>query len=243
MCLCAAVLLSLNAGCDGDGGRVGGEATATTLKKSPPETPKSDLLNAVLPHKQARDDAPRPLREGDWFEDVTAESGISFAYRDGSEAGFYELIETIGGGVALLDYDRDGLLDVFLTGGGSLVGPPVEIRGRRCALFRNNGNWHFTDVTAQALLTDESLYTHGASVADVDADGFADLLVAGYEGLRLYRNRQDGTFADVTESSGLRSPVWNVTAAFGDVDRDGLTDLYLVTYADCAARPSPSLSQ
>jgi len=172
------------------------------------------------------------MRESDWFEDVTATSNLSFAYHDGSEAGFYELIETIGGGVALLDYDRDGDLDVFLTGGGSLVGPPIEMRGRRCALFRNDGSWRFTDVTEQAFLADASLYTHGASVADLDADGFADLLVAGYEGLRLYRNRQDGTFADVTETSNLRSPVWNVTASFGDVDRDGLADLFLVTYAD-----------
>ena len=137
---------------------------SSSRSRTPPANDGSDLVNAELPHQQARETTSRPLRDGDWFEDVTAESGIAFAYRDGSEAGFYELIETIGGGVALLDYDRDGRLDVFLTGGGSLVGPPVEIRGRRCALFRNNGNWHFTDVTAQALLTDESLYTHGASV-------------------------------------------------------------------------------
>lgn len=207
----------------------------TRLEKSRFEsasTSPDQLVNATLPHQQQRETALRSYQPDDWFEDVTAKSGVAFAYRDGSEAGFYELIESIGGGVVFFDYNADSRLDIFLMGGGAIVGPPVEIKGRSCALFRNDGNWSFSDVTEEAGLTDSSLYTHGATAVDLDADGFPDLFIAGYGGVKLLHNQQDGTFQDATAPSGLVSPIWNVTSAWGDIDRDGLADLYLVTYAD-----------
>ena len=186
--------------------------------------------NAPLAAQQERPPAPRELRPDDWFEDVTTGSGVCFAYHDGNEAGFYTLLEQVGGGAAAFDYDRDGGLDLFFTGGGRLTGPPAEVHGRPCGFFRNQGDWQFTDVTQAAGLGDSSLYTNGCAVGDFDRDGFPDLFVAGYRGCRLYHNLGDGRFADVTQSAGLKCEGWNVTAAWFDYDRDGDLDLYVGTY-------------
>src|SRR5206468_2004182 len=91
------------------------------------------------PSSNSRSSTPQP-----YFEDMTARSGIAFTYRNGEEAGHFTMLETLGGGCALLDYDGDGLLDIFLTGGGHF-GPNKEILGYPCKLFRNEGNWHFRD--------------------------------------------------------------------------------------------------
>jgi hypothetical protein len=171
-------------------------------------------------------------KPSDWFENVAGSAGIQFAYRDGSESGFYQLLESVGGGAALVDYDGDGDVDLFITGGGRLEGPPIQCHGRRSALFRNDGQGGFAEVAEELGLGDDRLYTHGCTAGDFDNDGFADLFVAGYGGCRLYHNQAGKSFVDVTERSGLHCPGWNVTGAWGDVDRDGLLDLYVVTYAD-----------
>ena len=132
----------------------------------------------------------------------------------------------------MLDYNRDGKMDLLITGGGELTGPRAKIHGRRCALYRNDGNWHFTDVTEEAGLGDASLYTHGVAVGDFDRDGYPDLFIAGYHGCKLYRNDRHGHFIDVTEKSGIKCPDWNVTGCWADIDNDGWLDLYVLTYAD-----------
>jgi hypothetical protein len=176
--------------------------------------------------------APRPPQAEDWFEDVTERSGVAFQYRNGREAGRYTLLETVGGGVGMLDFDRDGDLDLFFPGGGGFEGesPPV-VTGRPGALYRNDGDWRFVDVTQEAGLGDASLYTHGCLAFDYDQDGFPDLLVTGYGGCRLYRNTQRGSFEDVTAAAGLRLDGWNTAAAAADVDRDGRPDLYVANYS------------
>ena len=229
----AMALLFALAGC----GPTTDPATSRTASReeqpAPPPAAEPNLLpNARLPHQLDVDRTPRPPRPDDWFEDVAERAGIRFAYRDGCEAGFYQMLEMYGGGVALFDYDRDGDVDVFLTGGGKLVGPPIQVLGRPSALFRNDGSWQFTEVTREAGLDDDGLYTHGASAGDFDRDGYPDLLVAGFGGLRLYHNQQDGSFADVTESSGLESDGWNILGAWADIDRDGWLDLYILVYSD-----------
>ena len=188
--------------------------------------------NAPLPAEQTRNATPRATQAEDWFEDVTAPSGVGFAYRDGGEAGLYTILETVGGGAALLDFDRDGDLDLFFTGGGSLSGPPVQIKGRPPALYRNNGGWRFTDVSASAGLFDDGLYSHGAMAGDFNRDGFADIFMTGFGGCRLFQNQKNGTFSDVTAVSGISSKSWSTAAACADYDRDGWPDIYVATYCD-----------
>jgi len=164
-----------------------------------------------------------------FFEDVTPSSGVHFSYRNGEEAGELTLLETLGGGVGLIDYDRDGLLDLFLPGGGSLSGQ--RISGLPSRLYRNLGNFRFEDVTEKVGLVDASLYTHGVAVADYDGDGWPDLLVTGYNGVRLYQNRR-GLFHDVTSEAGLKQGGWPTSAAWGDLDGDGRVDLFITHYVD-----------
>ena len=168
------------------------------------------------------------------FLDVAAEAGLLFTYRNDEEANHYAILESLGGGVALLDYDGDGLLDVFLTGGGYFEG--TEIKGHPCRLFRNLGGWKFRDVTAEAGLTGPWFYSHAAAVADYDRDGWPDLLVTGYGRVALYHNEPDGKggryFREVGDELGLRSDGWNTSAGWADLDGDGYPDLYVCRYVD-----------
>lgn len=171
------------------------------------------------------------------FADVTASTGFAFTYRNGEEADRFTILESLGGGVALFDYDRDGLLDIFVPGGGRFEGSgPPRIVGLPSKLFRNLGGWKFEDVTAASGLDKPLFYTHGAAVADYDRDGFPDLLVTGWDRVALYHNESDsGTrrrFVEVSEQLGLKDSRWNTSAAWGDLDGDGFPDLYVCYYAD-----------
>src|SRR5262245_55905477 len=172
------------------------------------------------------------------FDDRTAGSGLQFTYRNGEEAGHLAILESLGGGVALIDYDGDGLLDVFLTGGGHYDNPPElrDIKGYPCKLYRNLGNWQFQDVTAKVGLDKPVFYTHAAAVADYDRDGWPDLLVTGWCRMALYHNEPDGQggrkFVEVTEKAGLKDDSWSTSAAWADFDGDGLPDLYVDHYVD-----------
>jgi hypothetical protein len=170
-----------------------------------------------------------------FFEDVTEKSGIRAYYRNGEEAGHFTMLETLGGGVALIDYDRDGLLDVFFPGGGYFDG--TNIRGFPSKLYKNLGNFRFEDVTAKVLGEQPLFYTHGAAVADYDRDGWPDLVVTGWGRLALYHNvpTQDGKgrrFVEVADSARLPRGLWTTSAAWGDLDGDGYPDLYLCQYVD-----------
>jgi hypothetical protein len=171
------------------------------------------------------------------FQDVTATSGIDFTCRNGEEANHLTILESLGGGVALLDFDGDGLLDVFLIGGGYFGGADhKEALGLPCRLYKNVGNWKFRDVTASAGLDKLCFYAHGCAVADYDRDGWPDLLVTGYGRLALWHNESDGhggrKFVEVTEKAHLRDPRWNTSAAWADLDGDGYPDLYVCHYVD-----------
>jgi hypothetical protein len=173
-----------------------------------------------------------------FFRDVTAESGLLAVYQNGEEAGRYAILEALGGGVGLIDYDGDGLLDIFVTGGGYFEGD--EVRGHPCKLFKNLGGYRFRDVT-QAVGLDTLggkpwFYTHGCAVADYDRDGWPDLLVTGYGRLALLHNEPDGAggrrFVDVTAKAGLTDDLWSTSAAWADLDGDGFPDLYVCHYVD-----------
>lgn len=168
------------------------------------------------------------------FEDVTRAAGIDFTYRNGEEAGHLAIIESLGGGVALFDFDKDGRVDVFFTGGGRYEGKTVH--GNPCRLYRNLGGWKFEDVSKKVGLEGPFQYSHGAAAFDYDCDGWGDLLLTGYNRLVLLHNESDGQggrrFVDVTQKVGLTERLWSSTAAWGDLDGDGFPELYVSHYGD-----------
>ena len=162
------------------------------------------------------------------FEEIAGSAGLRFTLQNHPTPEKH-IIETMAGGVAVFDYDGDGRPDVFFTNGASALSLSKQLPADSNRLFRNDGNLHFTDVTAKAGLAGAG-YSMGAAVADFDNDGHADLFVAGVYRNILYRNRGDGTFEDVTERAGIRSDQWAVAAGWFDFDNDGLLDLFVVNY-------------
>ena len=167
----------------------------------------------------------------DLFEDVTARSGIDFVQQLGSGK-LTNIVESIGAGGTFLDYDGDGLLDVFFVNSGPLAGvsdgPPGTVRLPN-RLYRNRGDGTFEDVTERAGLAGSG-YGVAAAAADYDNDGHTDLFVVNVGRSILYHNRGDGTFEDVTEKAGLGKPGTGVGATFFDYDNDGFLDLFVVNY-------------
>jgi enediyne biosynthesis protein E4 len=170
--------------------------------------------------------------QGTWFADLARQAGLD-AFRDtcGSIAKDY-LVETVGSGVALFDYDGDGLLDIFLVNGSSfkiLDNPRLPRPSSR--LFRNNGNGTFTDVTEQSGLINRG-WGMGVAVADFDNDGHPDVFVTNFGQNRLFHNNGNGTFTDITRDAGVEGGNWSTGCAWGDYDRDGRLDLYVARYVD-----------
>jgi hypothetical protein len=160
------------------------------------------------------------------FTDTVSEAGIAFRHDDGFDGKRYRVVETVNGGVALLDHDGDGFLDIYFTNGRKIDGAASPARD---ALYRNNKNGTFTDVTDAAGLGDEYL-TLGVSVADIDGDADPDLYITNDGPNRLYRNNGDGTFTDIAPVAGLASETMDSGSAFLDMDGDGDLDLYVASY-------------
>ncbi len=159
------------------------------------------------------------------FSDVTASSGIHFVHNAGKTGKKY-LPETLGAGAAFIDVDGDGWIDIFLVNGKDWTP-----KGRKslCALYRNNKNGTFTDITAGSGL-DSEMYGIGVAVADFDNDGRDDIYVTALEGDRLFHNEGNGKFKDVTKTSGISNSSFGTSAAWFDYDKDGKVDLFVANY-------------
>ena len=178
------------------------------------------------------------------FVDVTDATGIEFRNASSATSQKY-LMEAMVGGVATLDFDQDGLLDLYFVNGAELADPmpggrlPDKSDPRYWnRLYRNEGEWRFSDVTQAAGVQGEH-YGQGVAAADYDNDGFPDLFLANYGRNTLFRNRGDGTFEDVTDFAGVRGGGWSAAAGFMDYDRDGNLDLFVTRYVQWSFEGNP----
>ncbi len=169
------------------------------------------------------------------FENTIKASKIDFLLKNSVSPQRYS-IETMTGGVAVFDYNNDGLLDIFFTNGAEIPSLEKSNSSFHNKLFRNNGDGTFTDVTEKAGLAGVG-YSMGVAAGDYDNDGFVDLYVTGFNCNQLFHNNGDGTFTDRTDKAGVsgvvkRSKPWSVAAGWIDYDNDGLLDLFVVNYLD-----------
>ncbi|MGH9160318.1 MAG: CRTAC1 family protein [Vicinamibacteraceae bacterium] len=168
--------------------------------------------------------------------DVAREAGITFVHESGATDDKL-MVETFGSGVAWIDYDNDGFLDLYFVNGAA-VGRGTASPGN--VLYRHDGRGRFTDVTPRAAVAGRGGYGTGVAVGDYDNDGWLDLYVANLGPNILYHNNRDGTFTDVTAKAGVAGGAeWSSSAGFFDYDRDGDLDLYVVNYVDFDAADNP----
>lgn len=183
------------------------------------------------------------------MEDITQSAGVTFAYRNSNEKpGNYAILDSLGGGLSLIDFDQDGLLDLFINGGGTITqkGDPGHpnpdtakaIIGYPSKLFRNLGGGKFADVTTATGIDKPLFYNHGATVIDYDRDGFPDLVVTGYGRMALLHNepgpgKGERKFVDRADAAGFnKTHFWSTSAGAADFDGDGYPDLYLCQYVN-----------
>jgi len=177
------------------------------------------------------------------FEDIAAKAGVKFELRNGAIGEFHQP-ELMLGGVAVLDYNNDGCMDIFFTNGAAM--PSLKKTGPQYSnrLFRNNCDGTFTDVTEKAGVAGDG-YSMGVAVGDYDNDGYPDIFVTGVNRNILYHNRGDGTFEDFTEKAHLGGvdphygKLWSVSAAWVDVDNDGWLDLVVANYVQWDPKLEP----
>jgi hypothetical protein len=185
------------------------------------------------PQEQFSSAGPSPHAEA--FVDVTQRLGVNFKYLSSHTSRKY-LLETMGPGVALFDYDNDGRLDIYLVNGAPLADPapkafiPTKTDPKYWnRLYRQMADGKFEDVTEKAGLQGAG-YGMGVAVGDYDNDGYEDLYVTAYGGNKLYHNNGDGTFSDVTQKAGVGGSGWSTSAAWVDLDGDGFLDLVVLRY-------------
>ena len=162
------------------------------------------------------------------FVDVTEKAGINFRHVNGAE-GAYHLPETLGAGGAFFDADNDGFLDIYLVNSGYWDKSP-SAKQATSALYRNDRDGTFTDITTAARVANLGNYGQGAACADYNNDGNVDIYVTNFGANVLYRNNGDGTFTDVTVFAGVGDPGWSSSACFLDYNSDGHLDLFVVNY-------------
>jgi len=187
-------------------------------------------------HAAVLDQEKRPITAGGFvdsgpvvFQDIAEKAGLTgWRHVMGTPQKTF-ILETVGSGVALLDYDNDGWLDIYLVNGSTYDAMSGKTTPPHAALFHNNHDGTFTDVAQQAGVTNDR-WGFGAAVGDYDNDGWPDLYVTNFGKNRLYHNNHDGTFTDVAEKAGVALGNWSTGATFGDYDGDGRLDLFVPGY-------------
>jgi enediyne biosynthesis protein E4 len=203
-------------------------------QRSEPSTPSGVMTGGI--YAPVKDAEMRPITAGGFvdgapvvFENVTKGSGLDkFHHRSGTREK-KTIIETPGSGVALIDYDNDGWLDIYFLNGSTIAALKGEEAAPRAMLLHNNHDGTFTDVTEKAGVANER-WGFGVAVADYDNDGWPDIYVANYGKNRLYHNNHDGTFTDVAEKAGVALGGWSTGPTWGDYDHDGRLDLFVPGY-------------
>jgi hypothetical protein len=197
-------------------------------------------------HAPVYDAEKRPITAGGFvdsgpvvFQDITQSSGLgSWRHVMGTPEKKY-ILETDGSGVGLIDYDNDGWLDIYLVNGSTYKALDGKEPAPHAALFHNNHDGTFTDVTAKAGVANDR-WGFGVAIADYDNDGWPDIFVANFGKNRLYRNNHDGTFTDVAQKAGVTLGNWSDGATWGDYDGDGRLDLFVSGYLHYDVKSQPT---
>jgi hypothetical protein len=193
-------------------------------------------VSTGAPQAPVLDEQHRPITAGGFaqggphiFNDIAEKSGLAgWRHTMGTVAKNY-ILETIGSGVGLIDYDNDGWLDIYLVNGSTYAAEEGKAPGPQAALFHNNHDGTFTNVTEKAGVGN-GRWGFGVAIADYDNDGWPDIYVSNYGKNRLYHNNHDGTFTDVAEKSGVALGNWSTGATWGDYNGDGRLDLFVPGY-------------
>ena len=208
--------------------------SAQEVKK--PESSTQGGTSTGAPHEAVRDAQMRPITAGGFVEgaavvfvDITREAGLEKFHHRSGEPSKTTILETPGSGVALLDYDNDGWLDIYLLNGSTVAALKGKEPAPRAMLLHNNHDGTFTDVTEKSGVANER-WGFGVAVADYDNDGWPDIYVSNFGKNRLYHNNHDGTFTDVAEKAGVALGGWSTGATWGDYDHDGYLDLFVPGY-------------
>ncbi len=211
---------------------VQGQPPASANQQNPP--PSGMATGGA--HAPIRDALSRPITAGGFvdgapivFLDVTKQAGLDIFHHRSGTPEKTTILEAPGSGVALIDYDNDGWLDIYLLNGSTVPAMKGKEAPPRAMLFHNNHDGTFTNVTEKAGVANER-WGFGVAVADYDNDGWPDIYVANYGKNRLYHNNHDGTFTDVAEKAGVALGGWSTGPTWGDYDRDGLLDLFVPGY-------------
>jgi hypothetical protein len=207
---------------------------ADAQQQAAPQTPGTVSTGGV--HAAVLDSDKRPITAGGFvdsgpiiFQDISEKAGLTkWRHVMGTPQKNF-ILETVGSGVALLDYDNDGWLDIYLVNGSTYDAMSGKASPPHAALFHNNHDGTFTDIAQQAGVTNDR-WGFGVAVGDYDNDGWPDLYVTNFGKNRLYHNNHDGTFTDVAEKAGVALGNWSTGATFGDYDGDGRLDLFVPGY-------------
>jgi hypothetical protein len=226
-----------------------GQSSAEPGKQKPEEGAQSPAVGGVNTggaHAAVLDAEHRPITAGGFvktgpvvFEDIAEKSGLAkFHHQMGTPQKQF-IIETVGSGVGLLDYDNDGWLDIYLVNGSTYEAEAGKAPAPHAALFHNNHDGTFTDVAEKAGVAN-GRWGFGVAIADYDNDGWPDIYVSNFGKNRLYHNNHDGTFTDVAEKAGVTLGNWSTGATWGDYDGDGKLDLFVPGYVhyDIAEPPA-----
>ena len=205
-------------------------------KNDLPESVDTSSATTISESDLVSDAAPRNPRADDWFRDVSAASGVDFCHSSGRKGGQFTMLEAFGSGVGLLDFDSDGDLDLLCAGGGT-IDANCDVAGAQCRLFRNDGEFRFTDVTAESGFGENVDYSHGVAIGDVNHDSRPDVFISCYGRSRLFVNVDGQRFEDATNRFGLNLQGWHTAACFADLNRDGRSDLFITGYLQWSPDP------